>query len=438
MKQSTLIENILSKDNLNNAYLQVVRNKGAAGVDGMEYKALLSHLRKNGERIKESIRNQTYKPMPVKRIEIPKEDGSKRKLGIPTVTDRTIQQAAAQVLTPIYEEKFHDNSYGFRPQKSAQQAVLKAVEYMNEGCNWIVDIDLEKFFDTVNHDKLISILNKEIKDGKILSLIRKLLVSGVMVGTQVEETEMGTPQGGNLSPLLANIMLNELDWELEWRGLRFVRYADDCIILVKSRKAAKRVMESVTRYIETKLLLKVNRQKSKIGRPKEIKYLGFTFYKYKEYKPRAHKKSVDKIVRKLKLLTTRKWGVSNAYKAKKVSELIRGWVNYFKIGDIRRVTRRLDTITRYRFRMCIWKHWKTPRNRLRNLIKLGISKGNVVLVYKCRQKKLNSLYYKKKEQRRCSTWRKIKNRILRNSSSRSSISTMPEVPHILNWNMNMA
>lgn len=376
MKQSTLIENILSKNNLNNAYLQVVRNKGAAGVDGMEYKALLSHLRKNGEQIKESIRNQTYKPMQVKRVEIPKEDGSKRKLGIPTVTDRTIQQAVAQVLTPIYEEKFHDNSYGFRPQKSAQQAVLKAVEYMNEECNWIVDIDLEKFFDTVNHDKLISILNKEIKDGKILSLIRKLLVSGVMVGTQVKETEMGTPQGGNLSPLLANIMLNELDWELERRGLRFVRYADDCIILVKSRKAARRVMESVTRYIETNLLLKVNRQKSKIGRPKEIKYLGFTFYKYKEYKPRAHKKSVDKIVRKLKLFTTRKWGVSNAYKAKKVSELIRGWVNYFKIGDIRRVTRRLDAITRYRFRMCIWKHWKTPRNRLRNLIKLGISKGN--------------------------------------------------------------
>ena len=204
-EQSMTIEDILSNNNLNRAYQQVINNNGAAGIDGMECKDLLSHLRTNGARLRENVRNQTYKPMPVKRVEIPKEDGSKRKLGIPTVTDRTIQQAVAQVLTPIYEEKFHDNSYGFRPQKSAQQAVLKAVEYMNEGYNWIVDIDLEKFFDTVNHDKLISILNKEIKDGKILSLIRKFLVSGVMVGTQVEETEMGTPQGGNLSPYLQTL-----------------------------------------------------------------------------------------------------------------------------------------------------------------------------------------------------------------------------------------
>lgn len=277
-KQSTLIENILSKENLNLAYQKVIKNKGAAGVDGMECKALLSHLRVNGMQLRESVRNQSYKPMPVKRVEIPKEDGSKRKLGIPTVTDRMIQQAVAQILTPIYERKFHTNSYGFRPGKSAQQAVLKAVEYMNEGYNWIVDIDLEKFFDTVNHDKLISILNKEVKDGKVLSLIRKFLVSGVMVGEQVEETELGTPQGGNLSPLLANIILNELDWELEKRKLRFVRYADDCIILVRSQKAAMRVMNSITRYIESKLLLKVNRKKSKVGRPTEIKYLGFTFY----------------------------------------------------------------------------------------------------------------------------------------------------------------
>lgn len=227
-KQKILIENILSKDNLNLAYKQVMRNKGAAGVDGMECEELLSHLRTNGTQIRESVRNQSYKPMPVKRVEIPKEDGSKRKLGIPTVTDRVIQQATAQVLTPIYEKRFHRNSYGFRTGKSAQQAVQKSVEYMNEGYNWIVDIDLEKFFDTVNHDKLISILNKIIKEGGVLSLIRKFLVSGVMIGEQVEETDLGTPQGGNISPLLANVMLNELDWELDRRGLRFVRYADDC------------------------------------------------------------------------------------------------------------------------------------------------------------------------------------------------------------------
>lgn len=358
-KQSTIIEDILSKDNLNRAYQQVIKNKGAAGVDGMECEGLLSHLRANGTQLRESVRNQSYKPMPVKRVEIPKEDGSKRKLGIPTVKDRMIQQAISQVLGPIYERKFHANSYGFRPGKSAQQAVLKAVEYMNEGYNWVVDLDLEKFFDTVNHDKLISILNKEIKDGKVLSLIRKFLVSGVMVGEQMEETEIGTPQGGNLSPLLANIILNELDWELEKRKLKFVRYADDCIILVRSQKAANRVMESITRYIESKLILKVNRKKSKIGRPTEIKYLGFTFYnqfKEKKYKAKAHEKSIQKVVKRLKLLTSRKWSVNNAYKAQKISEVLRGWINYFKIGSILTVTRKLDRILRYRFRMCIWKH----------------------------------------------------------------------------------
>lgn len=378
-EQSMLIENILSKDNLNRAYQQVIKNKGAAGIDGMECKDLFSHLRTNGEQLRESVRNQSYKPMPVKRVEIPKEDGSMRKLGIPTVTDRMIQQAVAQVLTPIYERKFHENSYGFRPGKNAQQAVLKAVEYMNEGYNWIVDIDLEKFFDTVSHDKLISILNKEIKDGRTLSLIRKFLVSGVMVGEQMEETEVGTPQGGNISPLLANVILNELDWELEKRGLKFVRYADDCIILVKSQKAAMRVMDSVTRYIEAKLLLKVNRKKSKIGRPTEIKYLGFTFYnqfKVKKYKAKAHEESVKKVVKKLKQLTSRKWGVSNSYKAQKVAEVLRGWINYFKIGSILTVTRRLDTMLRYRFRMCIWKHWKTPQNRYKNLVKLGVGEKN--------------------------------------------------------------
>ena len=298
-EQRIFIEHILSNENMNRAYKQVKKNKGAAGIDGMEWADLLSHLKVNGQQLRESIRNQSYKPMPVKRVEIPKADGSKRKLGIPTVTDRVVQQATAQVLTPIYERKFHENSYGFRPGKSAQKAVLKAVKYMNEGYNWVVDIDLEKFFDMVEHDKLISVLNKEIKDGKILSLIRKFLVSGVMVGEQIEETEIGTPQGGNISPLLANILLNELDWELESRGLKFARYADDCIIFVKSEKAAARVMESVTKYVENVLRLKVNRDKSKIGRPTEIQYLGFAFYyqfQEKKYKIKVPKKSLDKVM----------------------------------------------------------------------------------------------------------------------------------------------
>ena len=378
-EQGIFIERILSNENMNRAYKQVKKNKGAAGIDGMECADLLSHLKVNGQQLRESIRNQSYKPMPVKRVEIPKADGSKRKLGIPTVTDRVVQQAATQVLTPIYERKFHENSYGFRPGKSAQKAVLKAVKYMNEGYNWVVDIDLEKFFDTVEHDKLISVLNKEIKDGKILSLIRKFLVSGVMVGEQVEETEIGTPQGGNISPLLANILLNELDWELESRGLKFVRYADDCIIFVKSGKAAARVMESVTKYIENVLRLKVNRGKSKIGRPTEIQYLGFAFYyqfQEKKYKIKVPQKSLDKVMKKVRKLTSRKWGVSNSYKAQKIAEVVRGWINYFKIGSILTATRRLDTVIRYRFRMCIWKHWKNPKTRYRNLIKLGVSKKN--------------------------------------------------------------
>ena len=335
-EQGIFIERILSNENMNRAYKQVKKNKGAAGIDGMECADLLSHLKVNGQQLRESIRNQSYKPMPVKRVEIPKADGSKRKLGIPTVTDRVVQQAATQVLTPIYERKFHENSYGFRPGKSAQKAVLKAVKYMNEGYNWVVDIDLEKFFDTVEHDKLISVLNKEIKDGKILSLIRKFLVSGVMVGEQIEETEIGTPQGGNISPLLANILLNELDWELESRGLKFVRYADDCIIFVKSGKAAARVMESVTKYIENVLRLKVNRGKSKIGRPTEIQYLGFAFYyqfQEKKYKIKVPQKSLDKVMKKVRKLTSRKWGVSNSYKAQKIAEVVRGWINYFKMAQ---------------------------------------------------------------------------------------------------------
>lgn len=371
------MEQILCKDNLNAAYLQVVRNKGAAGVDGMTVEELGAYLSENGESIREQLRTRKYKPQPVRRVEIPKPDGGVRNLGVPTVVDRFVQQAVAQVLTPIFEEQFHDHSYGFRPNRCAQQAVLKALEMMNDGHNWVVDIDLAKFFDTVDHDKLMTIFGRTIKDGDVISVVRKFLVSGVMIDDEYEDTIVGTPQGGNVSPLLANIMLNELDKELEARGLDFVRYADDLIIMVGSRQAADRVMKSVTRFIEEKLGLKVNAEKSKVDKPKGIKYLGFGFYFdsfAKAYKAKPHPKAVAKFKAQMKKLTCRSWSVSNSYKVYKLNQLIRGWINYFKIGSMKGLCERLDSNIRFRLRMCIWKHWKTPLNRAKNLIKLGISR----------------------------------------------------------------
>ena len=377
MDTSSLMEQILSKDNLNAAYLQVVRNKGTAGVDGMTVEELGAYLSENGESIREQLRTRKYKSQPVRRVKIPKPDGGVRNLGVPTVVDRFVQQAVAQVLNPIFEEQFHDHSYGFRPNRCAQQAVLKALEMMNDGHSWIVDIDLAKFFDTVDHDKLMTIFGRTIKDGDVISVVRKFLASGVMIDDEYEDTIVGTPQGGNISPLVANIMLNELDKELEARGLDFVRYADDLIIMVGSRQAADRVMKSVTRFIEEKLGLKVNAEKSKVDKPKGIKYLGFGFYfdtLAKAYKARPHPKSVAKFKAQMKKLTCRSWGVSNAYKVDKLNQLIRGWVNYFKIGSMKRQCERLDSNIRYRLRMCIWKHWKTAKNRAKNLMKLGISR----------------------------------------------------------------
>ena len=377
MDTSSLMEQILSKENLNAAYLQVVRNKGAAGVDGMEYTELKDYLSENGEIIREQLRNRKYKPQPVRRVKIPKPDGGIRNLGVPTVADRFIQQAIAQVLTPIFEKQFNDHSYGFRPDRCAQQAVIKALEMMNDGYDWIVDIDLAKFFDTVDHDKLMTIFGRTIKDGDVISIVRKFLVSGVMVDDEYEDSIIGTPQGGNISPLLANIMLNELDKELEARGLDFVRYADDCRIMGGSKQAAERVMNSITRFIEEKLRLKVNVAKSKVDKPKGLKYLGFGFYFdsfAKEYRARPHEKSVAKFKARVKELTCRSWGVDNKYKVLKLNELIRGWVNYFKIGNMKTLCEKLDSRIRCRLRMCIWKHWKTPKNRAKNLIKLGISR----------------------------------------------------------------
>ena len=378
MDTSNLMEQILSSDNLNRAYLQVVRNKGAEGVDGMKYTELKEHLAKNGETIKGQLRTRKYKPQPVRRVEIPKPDGGVRNLGVPTVTDRFIQQAIAQVLTPIYEEQFHDNSYGFRPNRCAQQAILTALDIMNDGNDWIVDIDLEKFFDTVNHDKLMTLIGRTIKDGDVISIVRKYLVSGIMIDDEYEDSIVGTPQGGNLSPLLANIMLNELDKEMEKRGLNFVRYADDCIIMVGSEMSANRVMRNISRFIEEKLGLKVNMTKSKVDRPSGLKYLGFGFYfdsRAHQFKAKPHAKSVAKFKKRMKELTCRSWGVSNSCKVEKLNQLIRGWINYFKIGSMKTLCKELDSRIRYRLRMCIWKQWKTPQNREKNLVKLGIDRN---------------------------------------------------------------
>jgi len=389
MDTSSLMEQILSKDNLNTAYLQVVRNKGAEGVDGMKYTELREHLAKNGEIIREQLRTRKYEPQPVRRVEIPKPDGGVRNLGVPTVTDRFVQQAIAQVLTPIYEEQFHDHSYGFRPNRCAQQAVITALDMMNDGYDWIVDIDMEKFFDTVNHDKLMTLIGRTIKDGDVISIIRKFLVSGIMVDDECKESVIGTPQGGNLSPLLANIMLNELDKEMEQRGLNFVRYADDCIIMVGSEMSAKRVMRSLTKFIGGKLGLKVNMTKSKVDRPNGLKYLGFGFYfdsRAHQFKAKPHAKSVEKFKARMKQLTRRSWGVSNSYKVQKLNELVRGWINYFKIGSMKTLCANLDSNIRYRLRMCIWKHWKTPQNRAKNLMELDVPRWAAFKVAYCGDK----------------------------------------------------
>lgn len=381
MYEFTTLDAILDRDNLNDAYKQVVKNKGAAGVDGMTINDLSGYLAKNRDRIVQGIRERKYEPQPVLRVEIPKPDGGTRLLGVPTVVDRVIQQAISQVLTPIFDRRFSDNSYGFRPRRYAEMAILKALDYMNDGYEWIVDIDLERFFDTVNHDRLMNLISRTIDDGDVISLIRKYLVSGVQIDDEYKDTVIGTPQGGNLSPLLSNIMLNELDKELESRGLRFVRYADDCIIMVKSEMAARRVMRSVTKYIEEKLGLVVNVTKSKVSRPNnpDMKFLGFGFFKdYQNrlYKAKPHQKSVENFKYKLKQLTRKNWSVDTKYQVERINQLIRGWINYFKVGHMKVLLRKIDSHTRVRLRMCIWKKWKTARNRRKNLIKLGMDKYN--------------------------------------------------------------
>lgn len=371
---SEMLEKILSNENIEKAYKRVYANKGAGGVDEVTTKELEEYMRANWKSIKEQIRTRTYKPQPVLRVEIPKPNGGVRKLGIPTVIDRVIEQAITQVLTPIFDPLFHENSYGFRPNRRCEQAIVKLLELFNDGFVWIVDIDLEKFFDNVPQDKLVSYVGRVIHDGDTESLIRKYLKAGVMVNGRYESTKLGTPQGGNLSPLLSNIMLNELDYELDRRHLNFTRYADDVIIVLKSKAAATRVMYSITNWIEKKLGLKVNAEKTKVTPPGKIKYLGFGFWKDKDvWKARPHESSVERLKRKLKALCKRNWSVDLTYRIKKINEVSRGWINYFRIGAMKSKIQGIDEHLRRMMRVIIWKQWKVRKKRAWGLTKLGIN-----------------------------------------------------------------
>ncbi|ASO05060.1 MULTISPECIES: group II intron reverse transcriptase/maturase [Arenibacter] len=371
-----LLELIVSPSNLNKAYLQVKRNKGSGGVDKMEVESLKDYLVTHKDKLIASILKGTYRPNPVRRVLIPKDNGQKRQLGIPTVIDRCIQQAIAQVLSPMYEPQFSDNSYGFRPRRNAHGALRKCQAYITEGYKYAVDLDLEKFFDTVNHSKLIEILSRTVKDGRVISLIHKYLNAGVQVGSKIRTSEEGVPQGGPLSPILSNIMLNEMDKELESREHKFVRYADDLLILCRSKRSAERTMGSMIHFIEDKLFLKVNRDKSQSAHIRKVKFLGYSFHKSKgEGRLRIHRKSVAKMKAKIKELTSRSNGWGNARRKEALRQYITGWVNYFKLADMKNLLLKIDEWYRRRIRMVIWKQWKRIRTGVKNLIKLGVKKS---------------------------------------------------------------
>ena len=369
-----LMEQILHKDNLNKAYKKVKSNKGAGGVDGMSVDELLGFLRDNQKQLIQQIKDGKYKPNPVRRVEIPKETkGEFRKLGVPTVVDRVFQQAITQALSPIYEKQFSENSFGFRPNRDAHNALKQCQTNVNDGYVYVVDMDLEKFFDTVSQSKLIEVLSRTIKDGRVISLIHKYLNAGVISRGMFEKTAVGMPQGGPLSPLLSNIMLNEMDKELTRRGHRFVRYADDCMIFCKSRKSAERTLENILPYIEGKLFLKVNRTKTSVAHISKVKYLGYSFYRYKgKCRFRVHPKSVEKMKNKIRELTDRSNGWGNEYRALKLTQFIRGWVNYFGKADMKSLLRSNDEWLRHRIRAIYWKQWKKVKTKFKELKKLGV------------------------------------------------------------------
>ena len=369
-----LLERILDRNNLNKAYLKVKRNGGSAGVDEMTVDGMLPYLKEHREELLTALRNGWYKPQAVRRVEIPKPDGGVRKLGVPTVIDRMIQQAIVQVLQPMYEPLFSDSSYGFRPKRSAHQAISKALEYYEQGYRYVVDLDLAKYFDTVNHAILIGMLRERIKDERVVKLIHKFLKSGVMEHGLVSPTREGTPQGGNLSPLLSNIYLTAFDRLLESRGHKFVRYADDCNIYVKSRRAAERVMASCVKFLEGTLKLTVNQTKSQVGSPLKLKFLGFSLYKTgRKAGIRPHQKSIKRFKDKIRELTSRKQARSVELILKRLKRYTTGWLGYYSIADMENHMKRLTEWVRRRIRQIYWKQWKKIKTKHDNLVRLGIN-----------------------------------------------------------------
>ena len=369
-----LMEEVCGRQNCRQALARVKRNKGSAGVDGMTVEQLPAYLKQHWPAIREQLLRGTYKPQPVKRVEIPKPDGGVRKLGIPTVLDRFIQQAVMQVLQGRWDRTFSEYSYGFRPGRSAHQAVSKAQQYIAAGYRWVVDLDLEKFFDRVNHDKLMGKIAKRINDQQLLKLIRAFLRAGVMEGGLVSPVDEGTPQGGPLSPLLSNIVLDELDRELERRGHRFVRYADDSNIYVRSQRAGERVMRSIKQFITKQLKLKVNEQKSAVARPGERKFLGFSFTWQREPKRRIAPKAIARFKQRVRELTRRTRGVSVETMVEQLGRYLTGWRGYFGFCQTPSVMQRLDQWLRRRLRSVVWKQWKYARVRFAELRKRGLSK----------------------------------------------------------------